>query len=193
MRTSSTAASNEQAITLYRQALKADPSFALAKVWLAQAIGNRRYFDSQRHRSAGAGNPAAARRRGKDRAGTHRSLRGARRLSHRAAPARRCPAGPAPRARAESEFARGGEHARLLPSHRRRTARRAPVLHDGLGPRSPRFRHARVSVHGARGSCGIRRGRSRLRPRPRTRSGVSLGLQRRPVRWRRCAAGWRRL
>jgi TolB-like protein/DNA-binding winged helix-turn-helix (wHTH) protein/tetratricopeptide (TPR) repeat protein len=39
---------NELAITLYRQALKADPDFALAKVYLAQAIGNRRYLDSQR-------------------------------------------------------------------------------------------------------------------------------------------------
>jgi TolB-like protein/DNA-binding winged helix-turn-helix (wHTH) protein len=36
--------SNEQAISLYREALKVDPSFALAKVWLAQAIANRRYF-----------------------------------------------------------------------------------------------------------------------------------------------------
>ena len=36
--------SNEQAIELFRQALKADPSFALAKVWLASAISNRRYF-----------------------------------------------------------------------------------------------------------------------------------------------------
>lgn len=42
------AASNELAITLYRQAIRADPSFALAKVWLAHAIGNRRYFTSQR-------------------------------------------------------------------------------------------------------------------------------------------------
>jgi TolB-like protein/Tfp pilus assembly protein PilF len=41
-------ASNELAITLYREALKADPSFALAKVWLAQAISNRQYFTSQR-------------------------------------------------------------------------------------------------------------------------------------------------
>jgi transcriptional activator of cad operon len=41
-------ASNELAITLYRQALRADGDFALAKVYLAQAIGNRRYFKSQR-------------------------------------------------------------------------------------------------------------------------------------------------
>ncbi len=40
-------ASNELAITLFRQALRADPEFALAKVYLAQAIGNRRYFSSQ--------------------------------------------------------------------------------------------------------------------------------------------------
>jgi len=39
---------NELAITLYRQALRADPDFALAKVYLAQAIGNRRYLDNQR-------------------------------------------------------------------------------------------------------------------------------------------------
>ena len=41
-------ASNDLAITLYRQAIRADPSFALAKVWLAHAIANRRYFTSQR-------------------------------------------------------------------------------------------------------------------------------------------------
>jgi TolB-like protein/DNA-binding winged helix-turn-helix (wHTH) protein/tetratricopeptide (TPR) repeat protein len=41
-------ASNELAITFYRQALRTDPSFALAKIYLAQAIGNRRYFSSQR-------------------------------------------------------------------------------------------------------------------------------------------------
>jgi len=41
-------ASNELAVTLYRQAIRADPSFALAKVWLAHAIANRRYFNSQR-------------------------------------------------------------------------------------------------------------------------------------------------
>ena len=40
--------SNELAITLYRQALRADPDFALAKIYLAQAIGNRRYLNSQR-------------------------------------------------------------------------------------------------------------------------------------------------
>jgi TolB-like protein/DNA-binding winged helix-turn-helix (wHTH) protein/tetratricopeptide (TPR) repeat protein len=39
---------NELAITLYRQALRADPDFALAKVYLAQAIGNRRYLNDQR-------------------------------------------------------------------------------------------------------------------------------------------------
>jgi len=39
---------NELAITLYRQALQADPDFALAKIYLAQAIGNRRYLNSQR-------------------------------------------------------------------------------------------------------------------------------------------------
>jgi len=39
--------SNELAITLYRQALRADPAFALAKIYLAQAISNRRYFNSQ--------------------------------------------------------------------------------------------------------------------------------------------------
>jgi len=41
-------AANELAITLYRQALRADPDFALAKVYLAQAIGNRRYLNDQR-------------------------------------------------------------------------------------------------------------------------------------------------
>jgi len=41
-------AANELAITLFRQALRVDPDFALAKVYLAQAIGNRRYLDSQR-------------------------------------------------------------------------------------------------------------------------------------------------
>jgi TolB-like protein/DNA-binding winged helix-turn-helix (wHTH) protein/tetratricopeptide (TPR) repeat protein len=39
---------NELAITLYRQALQADPDFALAKIYLAQAIANRRYLDSRR-------------------------------------------------------------------------------------------------------------------------------------------------
>jgi TolB-like protein/DNA-binding winged helix-turn-helix (wHTH) protein/Tfp pilus assembly protein PilF len=39
--------SNEQAITLYRRAIEADPSFALAKVWLAHAISNRRYFNNE--------------------------------------------------------------------------------------------------------------------------------------------------
>lgn len=39
--------SNEQAIALYRQALEADPSFALAKIWLAFTISNRRYFTSE--------------------------------------------------------------------------------------------------------------------------------------------------
>jgi TolB-like protein/DNA-binding winged helix-turn-helix (wHTH) protein/Tfp pilus assembly protein PilF len=41
-------ASNELAITLYRQALHADPGFSLAKVYLARAISNRRYFNNQR-------------------------------------------------------------------------------------------------------------------------------------------------
>ena len=36
--------SNEQAIALYRQALEKDPEFTLAKIWLAHAISNRRYF-----------------------------------------------------------------------------------------------------------------------------------------------------
>ena len=39
--------SNEEAIALYRKSLEADPTFALAKVWLAQAISNQRYFTSQ--------------------------------------------------------------------------------------------------------------------------------------------------
>ena len=41
-------ASNELAITLYRDAVRADPAFALAKVWLAHAIANRRYFNNER-------------------------------------------------------------------------------------------------------------------------------------------------
>lgn len=41
------AASNERAIDLFRKSLSADPSFALAKVWLAFAISNRRYFTNQ--------------------------------------------------------------------------------------------------------------------------------------------------
>lgn len=41
-------ASNELAITLYRDAIRADPAFALAKVWLAHAIANRRYFNNER-------------------------------------------------------------------------------------------------------------------------------------------------
>ena len=40
-------ASNEQAIALFRQALEADPSFALAKIWLAFSISNRRYFTNE--------------------------------------------------------------------------------------------------------------------------------------------------
>ena len=39
--------SNEKAIDLYRQALKVDPGFSLAKVWLANAISLRRPFASQ--------------------------------------------------------------------------------------------------------------------------------------------------
>jgi TolB-like protein/DNA-binding winged helix-turn-helix (wHTH) protein/Tfp pilus assembly protein PilF len=39
--------SNEQAITLYRQAIQADPDFALAKVWLARSLANQRYFTSR--------------------------------------------------------------------------------------------------------------------------------------------------
>lgn len=37
-------ASNDQAVLLYRRALGADPAFALAKVWLARALINRRYI-----------------------------------------------------------------------------------------------------------------------------------------------------
>jgi transcriptional activator of cad operon len=40
-------ASNEKAIELYRQALQLDSGFTLAKVWLAGAISNRRYFTNQ--------------------------------------------------------------------------------------------------------------------------------------------------
>ncbi len=36
--------SNEQAIALFRQSIEADPGFALAKIWLAYALSNRRYF-----------------------------------------------------------------------------------------------------------------------------------------------------
>ncbi|HET7812013.1 MAG TPA: winged helix-turn-helix domain-containing protein [Steroidobacteraceae bacterium] len=39
--------SNEKSIDLYRQALKVDPDFVLAKVWLANAIVKRRGLDSQ--------------------------------------------------------------------------------------------------------------------------------------------------
>ncbi len=39
--------SNEQAITLFRQALESDPAFSLAKVWLARALVNRRYYNGQ--------------------------------------------------------------------------------------------------------------------------------------------------
>jgi TolB-like protein/DNA-binding winged helix-turn-helix (wHTH) protein/Tfp pilus assembly protein PilF len=39
--------SNEQAIALYRQALEKDPKFALAKIWLAHAIANRRFFSNR--------------------------------------------------------------------------------------------------------------------------------------------------
>jgi TolB-like protein/DNA-binding winged helix-turn-helix (wHTH) protein len=39
--------SNEQAIALYRQALEKDPQFTLAKIWLAQAISNRRFFSNR--------------------------------------------------------------------------------------------------------------------------------------------------
>jgi len=38
---------NERAITLYKSALEADPQFVLAKVWLAHAIMERRFLDSQ--------------------------------------------------------------------------------------------------------------------------------------------------
>ncbi|HET9864743.1 MAG TPA: winged helix-turn-helix domain-containing protein [Steroidobacteraceae bacterium] len=41
------APSNAQAITLYRQAIEADPEFALAKVWLARSLANQRYFTSR--------------------------------------------------------------------------------------------------------------------------------------------------
>ena len=41
------ATSNEQAITLFRQALESDPAFSLAKVWLARALVNRRYYNGQ--------------------------------------------------------------------------------------------------------------------------------------------------
>ncbi|HEX6396720.1 MAG TPA: winged helix-turn-helix domain-containing protein, partial [Steroidobacteraceae bacterium] len=39
--------SNEQAIALYRQALEKDPQFTLAKIWLAQAVSNRRFFTNR--------------------------------------------------------------------------------------------------------------------------------------------------
>jgi adenylate cyclase len=41
-------ASNDNAIALYAEALRADPNFALAKVWLAHAISNLMYYRSQR-------------------------------------------------------------------------------------------------------------------------------------------------
>jgi TolB-like protein/DNA-binding winged helix-turn-helix (wHTH) protein/Tfp pilus assembly protein PilF len=41
------ASSNQQAIRLYRQAIQADPEFALAKVWLARSLANQRYFTSR--------------------------------------------------------------------------------------------------------------------------------------------------
>ncbi len=41
-------ASNDNAILLYREALRADPNFALAKVWLAHAISNLNYYHSRR-------------------------------------------------------------------------------------------------------------------------------------------------
>jgi TolB-like protein/DNA-binding winged helix-turn-helix (wHTH) protein/tetratricopeptide (TPR) repeat protein len=37
-------ASNDQAVQLYRQAIAADPGFALAKVWLSRALIQRRYL-----------------------------------------------------------------------------------------------------------------------------------------------------
>lgn len=39
--------SNEKAISQFRAALKADPDFTLAKIWLARAIMARRYLNSQ--------------------------------------------------------------------------------------------------------------------------------------------------
>jgi TolB-like protein/DNA-binding winged helix-turn-helix (wHTH) protein len=39
--------SNEQAIALYRQALEKDPQFTLARIWLAHAISNRRFFTNR--------------------------------------------------------------------------------------------------------------------------------------------------
>jgi TolB-like protein/DNA-binding winged helix-turn-helix (wHTH) protein/Flp pilus assembly protein TadD len=39
--------SNEQAIALLRQSMQADPEFALAKIWLAYGISNRRYFTNE--------------------------------------------------------------------------------------------------------------------------------------------------
>jgi TolB-like protein/DNA-binding winged helix-turn-helix (wHTH) protein/Tfp pilus assembly protein PilF len=41
-------AANDLAITLYREALRNDPQFALAKVWLAHAISNLAYYHSRR-------------------------------------------------------------------------------------------------------------------------------------------------
>jgi len=38
--------SNDQAILLFRKAIVADPDFALAKIWLARAIANRRYLET---------------------------------------------------------------------------------------------------------------------------------------------------
>jgi TolB-like protein/DNA-binding winged helix-turn-helix (wHTH) protein/Tfp pilus assembly protein PilF len=42
------AASNQQAIALYRRSIEADPAFTLPKVWLARALSNQRYFTGQR-------------------------------------------------------------------------------------------------------------------------------------------------
>ena len=44
----SDSASNDRAISLYREALEADPSFALAKIWLANALGNLDYYHGRK-------------------------------------------------------------------------------------------------------------------------------------------------
>ncbi len=170
--------SNEQAIQLYRQAIEADPGFALAKVWLARSLVNRRYFDNQPIEKLA---PEIQRLLAEVEKATPQLVdlyivRGGFQIELR----NREPAlGDMRRALSMSPNSLGAASmlGLLLPD-RRRAARCADLLHDGVGPGSARLRHACVSLHGIGRPGAVRRRDVRLRARPRARTRIALGVQR---------------
>ena len=140
--------SQQRAIELYREALKADATFALAKVWLAHALISERYFSSRPIEELAPQIEsllADVQKTSPDLVDLY-VVRGA--VLHRDAATRSRDARSAARAEAQSEFGFRRVQARPLFPGGGSAARRAHLLHDCNVARSSSIFNAWLALPG---------------------------------------------